>query len=117
MPMDRSRYPKDWEAISARIKKAAGDRCQCTGECGLHHEHRCEERNGHAAKWAKGKIVLTVAHLNARDGPCQCAPLCGDEMHLLAMCQRCHLRYDHDLHQRNAKSARRSKKATGDLFA
>lgn len=34
-----------------------------------------------------------------------------------AMCQRCHLRYDHDHHQRNAYATRRKNKAAKDLFA
>ena len=35
---------------------------------------------------------------------------------IISECQRCHLRYDHDLHQRNARETRRSRKAAGDLF-
>jgi len=33
------------------------------------------------------------------------------------MCQRCHLRYDHDHHQRNAYETRRKGKAAKDIFA
>jgi hypothetical protein len=76
------------------------------GECGLHgrslfhaHPRRCMEQEGKPAKWAKGKIVLTVAHLNAAGGPCSCAPLCSNADHVKAMCQRCHLRYDADRHK------------------
>jgi hypothetical protein len=65
---------------------------------------RCVERNGEPAKWAKGKVVLTVAHLNHTPEDCR------DE-NLKAMCQRCHLRYDHDHHQRNAYATRRKGKA------
>lgn len=35
---------------------------------------------------------------------------------LRALCQRCHLRHDHEHHQRNAAATRRSGKAAGDLF-
>lgn len=59
---------------------------------------------------AKGKIVLTVAHLNHTPEDCR------DE-NLKAMCQRCHLRYDHDHHQRNAYETRRKGKAAKDIFA
>ncbi len=32
MPMDRRKYPTDWEAISARIRhERAGDRCEACG--------------------------------------------------------------------------------------
>ena len=64
MPMDRAKYPPDWEGISIRVRDRARGQCECTGECGLHAGRRCEERHGDFAKWAKGKIVLTVAHLD-----------------------------------------------------
>ena len=111
MPIDYGKYPKNWKGISKAIRERAGNRCECIGECGLHGvEGRCTERNGEPAKWAKGKIVLTVAHLNHT--PMDCRP-----ENLKAMCQRCHLRYDHDLHQRNARETRRNRKAAKDLFA
>lgn len=103
------RYPKDWKSISAAIRKRAGDRCECEGECGLHPAKRCEEHNGTPAKWAKGKIVLTVAHLNHTPEDCR------DE-NLKAMCQRCHLRYDQKHHQQNAYQTRRKGKAIGELL-
>lgn len=77
---------------------------------------RCEERDRQPAKWAKGLVMLTMAHLNAADGPCRCDPLCADEAHLKAMCNRCHLRYDVKLHQRNALHTRRRGKALADLL-
>ena len=60
-------------------------------------------------------MVLTVAHLNADGGPCQCEPHCGEPSHLKAMCQRCHLRYDHVRHVRNARNTRRKRLAVGEL--
>jgi hypothetical protein len=54
--------------------------------------------------------VLTVAHLN-HDGMD-----CRDD-NLKAMCQRCHLRYDQELHLRNSYQTRKRGKAHGDLFA
>lgn len=113
MPFHRERYPKDWHLISKKIRERSGQRCECEGECGLHCTHpgprRCVEMNGQPAKWAKGKIILTVAHLNHDPQDCR-------EENLKAMCQRCHLRYDHDLHQRNSRLTRRSRKAHADLF-
>ena len=91
-------YPHNWPAISRGIRARAKDRCECTGECGLHHEHRCEERNGQPAKWAKGKVILTVAHLNHIPGDCR------DE-NLKALCQRCHLRYDRERHKETRNAA------------
>ena len=104
-----ARYPKDWKQISEKIRARAGNRCECVGECGLHPGKRCEERNGQAAQWAKGRIVLTVAHLNHTPEDCR------DE-NLKAMCQRCHLRYDLDLHRVHSYETRRRGKAHGDLF-
>ena len=109
MPFVKSRYPKDWPAISKRIRDRSNGRCECHGECGLHHDRRCEEQNGRTAKWAKGVIVLTVAHLNHIEMDVR------DE-NLKAMCQRCHLRYDVEHHQVNARKTRRAKKAHGELF-
>src|SRR3990167_7879754 len=67
-PENKGRYPKNWKDISLAIRARSGGRCECHGECGLHRTtggpRRCVERNGEPAKWAKGKVVLTVAHLN-----------------------------------------------------
>ena len=97
------RYPPDWKKISAAIRERAGNRCECEGECGLHRTHpgprRCVEMNGQPAKWAKGTIILTVAHLN--HVPEDCRP-----ENLKAMCNRCHLRYDQPLHTRHAAETR-----------
>ena len=108
-------YPPEWAEVSLAIRtlRAAGQ-CECTGECGLHRTHpgprRCVEINDHPAQWAKGKVVLTVAHL------CLCEPLCADPQHLKAMCNRCHLRLDHPLHQRHAaETRRRAKELAGQL--
>jgi len=111
-PENAKRYPKDWKAISTAIRERAQGRCECEGECGLHRTHpgprRCTERHNEPAQWAKGKIILTVAHLNHQ--PEDCRP-----ENLKAMCQRCHLRYDHDHHQINAAATRRAKRNTLEL--
>lgn len=113
-PEQRARYPKDWDAISRRIRfDRAQGRCECEGECGLHKDNpgprRCTETHGQPAKWAKGKVVLTVAHLDGPGGICQCPDPCGIYEHLRAMCQRCHLRYDHPRHMANARATRKAK--------
>jgi len=76
-PEKAALYPPNWKTFSDRIRfiRAEG-RCECTGECGLHRDHpgprRCTELHGHKATWAKGQVILTVAHLDAKDGPCKC---------------------------------------------
>ena len=112
MPIDYSKYPPEWKAISKRIRERSGGQCECSGECGLHKDHpgprRCVERNGEKAKWAKGKVVLTVAHLNHIESDCR-------DDNLKAMCQRCHLRYDSKHHQKNAAKTREKKKNKNQL--
>lgn len=125
MPIDYTHYPPNWHKVSAYVRQViAQNRCQCMGDCGLHRTHpgprRCEEVNGMPAKWARGRIVLTVAHLDAPGGICQCEELtgkkCAEIEHLRAFCQRCHLRYDHLRHQRHAAETRRqAKEAAGQL--
>lgn len=121
MGFDPEHYPDDWRDVSDQIRFGrAGGQCECEGECGLHRTNpgprRCTERHGEPAKWAKGNVVLTVAHLNADGGVCECDPKCGNPEHLKAMCQRCHLRYDHPRHVRNARRTRHKRKAHRELF-
>jgi hypothetical protein len=93
---DRRRYPRDWPLISKEIRfgRAKG-RCECAGECGTGHEGRCEARHGQLSPYTGSKVVLTTAHLDHEPRNC-------DPANLRAMCQRCHLRYDADLHKANA---------------
>lgn len=125
MPMDLKKYPPNWKAISLRIRyEVAHGQCQCEGECGLHKTNpgprRCVERDGEQAVWARGKVVLTVAHLDFAGGVCDCyertGKKCGIESHLKAMCQRCHIRVDMPHHRRNAAATRRAKKNNLELF-
>lgn len=100
MPMPPSHYPPGWQAFTNHIRfvRAAGQ-CECTGQCGMHRPNprprRCAEMHHERAKWAKGRIVLTTAHL------CACSPICLNPAHVIAACQRCHLRIDRFLHARN----------------
>ena len=90
MPIDYKLYPKDWKQTRARILKRAGNRCECEGECGLHSTTgRCVEVNHGKAKYAQGKIILTIAHLDHDETNHDVV-----DNRLKALCQRCHLRYD-----------------------
>jgi len=106
-------YPKNWREISDAIKARSGGQCQCEGECGLHRTtpgpRRCTEVQGFPARWARGKVMLTVHHLNQD-------PTDNRPENLRAMCQRCHLRCDVALHQRNAAETRRRKKRVVEMF-
>ena len=90
MSIDYSLYPKNWKEIRKRILERAGDRCECEGECGLHTTTgRCVELNGYPAEYARGKVVLTIAHLDHDETNHEVT-----DDRLKALCQRCHLRYD-----------------------
>lgn len=108
---NKNKYPKNWKEISNEIRfERAKGRCECNGECGLHSTTgRCIERHGAPAQYAKGKIVLTVAHLNHNESDCR-------KENLKAMCQRCHLRYDSNQHKNNSAATRRDKKKNYELF-
>jgi hypothetical protein len=118
-------YPVNWKEISYRIRyERAKGQCECEGECGLHRTNpgprRCVERDREDAIWADGKVILTVAHLDAEGDVCRCeeetGALCANPEHLKAMCNRCHLRYDHPKHMKNAAKTRRAKKNNLELF-
>lgn len=103
-PENRSRYPKDWPAISRRVREAAGQRCQGTPQ---HPD--CRAANGEPHPETGSRVVLTTAHMNhvvedVSDG------------NLRALCQRCHLRWDAGHHAETARRTRRARLAAGDLF-
>jgi len=81
MPMDRSRYPQDWEARAEAIKEAAGWKCQ---RCGV----------GHLEDGTMG-TCLTVHHPD-RDPE-------NPEGRLEALCARCHLRDEAQARRRPGK--------------
>lgn len=99
------KYPKGWKYFSYWIRffRAKG-RCECTSECGLHLNGRCTEIHGNNAQYANGVICLTVMHL------CKCNPICMNERHVKAACQRCHLRVDVPLHMKNSRDTRARKR-------
>lgn len=121
MPFDRSRYPKDWAAISARIREREGNRCKW---CGLENGNLGKrDRFGVWHAWADvaalprselirlfrqlpaapSVIVLTVAHVYDRD------PMNCDDDNLAALCQGCHLNHDRAQHMANAAETRRNR--------
>lgn len=106
----RETYPAEWKNVVAAVRTRSGGRCECCGECGLHHGRRCAELGGSNARWARGKVVLTTAHM------CKCDPLCAIQAHLKGMCNRCHLRIDVDLHiARRRRNARMRAEIAGQL--
>lgn len=120
MPMDRSKYPDDWEQISQEVREAAGNKCQ---ECGVPNGalgyrfgkqfYRIDTMSRpEAERYVRSlsgrprciRIVLTVAHLDHDTTN-------SDRGNLRAWCQRCHLSYDQDHHIANAAATRARKRA------
>ena len=93
-PENRGRYPKDWKAISTRIRfERAEGRCECDGRCGREHEGgRCAALHGRPHPETASVVVLTTAHLDHTPENC-------DDENLMAACQRCHLLYDRAHHE------------------
>lgn len=136
---EKARYPKEWPAISLRVRERAGNRCEFCGLKNYALGGRTKDGKWLAARplgekllrleWPKPgdiawcgngetegqarlkivRIVLTVAHLD------HTPENCADE-NLKALCQRCHLTYDAKHHARNAADTRRKARASGDLF-
>ena len=133
---NKARYPKDWKAISKRIREKAGQKCeQCAAPNGMeilritsedyHFEPAYALRTGdifsatdgrvlgweHApdlpGKWIK--VVLTVAHLDHTPENC-------DDENLRAWCQRCHNIYDMPMRKAGIASRRREGLAVCDMF-
>lgn len=116
-PENKARYPKNWKSeIVPRIRARSGNRCECTGQCGIVHSIqpedattlRCWAINGKQHPIGGYKVVLTVMHLNHTPEDC------ADE-NLLHGCQSCHLRYDQNDNQRKARVTRFRKQGQEDL--
>lgn len=105
MPFELQRYGTGWQQFSGHIKHyRARGQCECTGQCARHSPFRCEEKHLTPAKRARGTIRLTTAHL------CSCDPPCQNPRHVIAACQKCHLRIDIPRHI----ATRRAKQLAAD---
>ncbi len=104
-PENRGRYPKDWPAISLRIRERAGNRCE-----GSPKWPDCRVANGEPHPATGSIVVLTVAHLDHTPEHCE------DE-NLRAWCQRCHNAYDAPMRLAGIRARLRPLLASGDLFS
>jgi 5-methylcytosine-specific restriction endonuclease McrA len=107
MPMERSRYPKNWSLLAIAIKDAAswccqqcGKPCCKPGEAVTEFEKRLDTRwltdlvsfiselgQAEVALYRPKRFLLTVAHLDQD-------PSNNEPENLKALCAPCHLRYD-----------------------
>jgi hypothetical protein len=99
MPMDRSKYPGNWEEISYEIRFVrAHARCEW-----IEGHKRCEAIHGLPHPITGSKVVLTTAHLNHK-------PMDVRRSNLMAMCQLHHLRYDAQHHADNVRKKKEQRK-------
>jgi hypothetical protein len=109
-PENKPRYPATWPALVAAAQARSGNRCECTGQCGLAHP------GGRCAAVHRGKhpdtgnmVILTLAHFTG-------VPLESVDIgQMFYACQRCHNRYDGPARRAGIR-ARRYKDQL-DLFA
>jgi 5-methylcytosine-specific restriction endonuclease McrA len=93
MPMQRSRYPKDWESISLSIRERDAWRCVF-----------CGAQQGQPHPLTGSRVVLTVAHLHDPN-PMNCA-----QENLGSLCQSCHNRLDAPMRAIHARKTRTTKR-------
>lgn len=137
MTFRAERYPADWPEIRAAILARAGNRCECTGECGecgneRQVDRRCNAPNGvliqrnTTLRWAWRRhehngvcmgepcgavvVVLTIAHVDHNESN-------NDPSNLRALCQRCHLRLDREDNNRRRRATAAAKAGQTELFS
>ena len=125
-PENRARYlggsptSKEWRQLSDYIRfdaDEANGRCECRGECGHDHvfdhwsegRQRCFARHNGEHPVTGSNVVLTVAHLDHD-------PANNERSNLRAMCQRCHLAYDHEHHAATRRRRKHAASAIADFF-
>lgn len=81
MPMNRSRYPKDWNAIALQIKSKAKWQCQRCGKQCL----KPTDDTKHLSRSEWGQATLTVHHIDL-------TPENSEPENLIALCAPCHLK-------------------------
>lgn len=139
-PSNRSRYPKDWQAIRASILERAGHKCE---DCGIPNSLEVVRDPRHAEAWFEASYFWDQVACG-RDWVMDVADQFGDNENgttklksikvvltiahldhqpennapenLKALCQRCHLRYDSEQHQESARKTRANKKGEIDML-
>lgn len=97
-PENKARYPKNWPAISKRIRDRDEWKCKF-----------CGAPNALPHPITGSVVVLTVAHLD------HTPENCTDE-NLAALCQKCHNSYDAPMRRAGMRTRARKLRAAKDLF-
>jgi len=130
MPMDHRKYPADWEKISLRIRERDEWKCKWCGvengaigyrESGgkfikLYDSAEEVDQRAEILELIDSvkviRIVLTVAHINHDVSD-------NSDENLAALCQKCHLSHDAQIHARHSAETRLKRKTglyCGRLF-
>lgn len=143
-PENRALYPPNWKAeIVPRIRARSGNRCECTGQCGVAHkpgwwnaglaQDRCGIGNGDVSfmvggewratmptEWGEefeeGGRVYRAVRIVLTVAHLNHDPQDNRDDNLLHMCQGCHNRYDEPMRRAGRMTRRRAQFARGDLF-
>ncbi len=103
MPMDRTRYPADWDTIALAVKEATGWICQ---DCGMQCRKPGETFDTHRRTMRVHHVG--VAKPDGTPGDPHDKQDCRPE-NLLALCAACHLKRDLPIHIVHAAETRRRK--------
>lgn len=126
MPIDYSKYHPEWKTrIRPEILKRAGNKCEFCGlenySIGIRHKdgffvaiEKSHQGDVDAEDFIELgyrviKIVLTIAHLDHDINN-------NDPDNLRALCQKCHLTLDKDLHKANRARTRAEKLGKINMF-
>lgn len=126
MPVNKTLYPSDWDAISLRIRERDGWCCKWCGVPNNAVIRRLEDGESYTyygqyttkaewdMKWSRAlpkliRVVLTVAHHPDPD-PQNCT---DDNLH--SLCQRCHNRVDASRRAQHAAITRRQHRTRDQL--
>ena len=90
MPINKKDYPYNWKELVFEVLKKAENKCEL---CGIEN-YSTTKRNT--------KVVLTIHHIDRNKKN-------NKPVNLIALCQKCHLRLDLELHMENARKTRLEK--------
>ena len=105
MPVDWSKYPKNFGLLRGAVMKRAGFKCERCGVSNYERGYRLESGEFVTAGLAPPgykliTIVLSTVHLDQN-------PENNDMENLMALCQRCHLLHDLNQHIASGHATRR----------
>jgi len=96
MPINKKDYPYNWKKLVIEVKKRAGDKCEL---CGI---------KNYSTNPRGKQVILTIHHIDRNKKN-------NKLINLIALCQKCHLRLDLEMHMENAKKTRQTKKGEREL--